>query len=221
MRSYVLVAAAALVGAATGLRAPPRSSVMMKSMLPANMARGVHGQGSRFMPIVSLYKEDYAPRLMPVAGMLPHVTLEQLMVPVNPAAPSAGRWKYYKLDKDQAPFGFVCIDCPEVLALAADPVVVVAMASALGIPLTDGKDDEVLVLIDRADPARTDPEAYVPGMFYAFADANGQIDIAWQKEYPSGGQTLAGRVLYAYLPYVEPLVKPATGFAELSDEFNF
>jgi len=192
------------------------------SSLPANMARGGHGQGSRFMPIVSLYANDYAPRLMPVAGMLPHVTLEQLRTPVNPQAPAAGRWKYYTLDAANAPFGFVCIDCPDALAAAADPVIVVAMAYDLGIPLTDGKNDELLVLIDRGDPAVADPDAFEPGKFYAFADTStGLLDIAWQKAYPTGSQVLAGRVLYAYLPFVESRVKPATGFAEMSDEFNF
>lgn len=198
-----------------------RAAVRMMPALPSNMARGIHGQGSRFMSIVSLYNDDYAPRLMPVAGMLPHVTLEQLRRPVNPPAPGAGRWKYYKLDNDQAPFGFVCVECPEALAAAVDPVVVVALSSDLGIPLVDGKNDEVLVFIDRGDPAVASPDDYEPGVFYAFADASGQIDIAWQKEYPTGAQTLAGRVLYVYVPYVEPKVKPATGFAEMSDEFNF
>jgi hypothetical protein len=221
-RVLALVGLAFLVGAASSLTrsAAPRSALRM-STTGAKLTRGVHGQGSRFMPTVGLRGKEHAPRIMPIAGMLPHVTYEQLMMPENPEAPAAGRWKYYKMASNEAPYGFVCIDTPQILADAVNPVVVVAMAADLGIPMTDGKNDEILVLIDRADPAVTDPETYEPGKFYAYADADGRVDVAWQLAYPSGGQRVVGRVLYGMLPYIAPAKKEATGFAEMSDEYEF
>jgi hypothetical protein len=205
--------------------ATPRAAMRMSTRTDADInpqyTRGVHGQGSRFMPLVGLKSKDYAPRLLPIAGMLPHVTYEQLMVPNNPVPPSAGRWKYYKLDGDAAPFGFVIVETPEILENAIDPVIVVAMSGDLGIPLTDGKNEEVLVIIERDDPVVTDPEEFVPGKFYAFVDPAGAIDIAWYKAYPTDGSRICGRVLYTQLPWVSPIKKEATGWSEMSDEYEF
>mmetsp|Transcript_28099 Transcript_28099/g.70719 ORF Transcript_28099/g.70719 Transcript_28099/m.70719 type:complete len:230 (+) Transcript_28099:67-756(+) len=201
--------------------AGPRVAARMSTSINPQYTRGVHGQGSRFMPLVGLKSKDYAPRLLPVAGMLPHVTYEQLMSPSNPVPPSAGRWKYYKLDGNAAPNGFVVVETPEILENAISPVVVVAMSADLGIPLTDGKNDEVLVIIERDDPVVTDQEEFVPGKFYAFVDPAGQIDIAWHKAYPADGSRICGRVLYTQLPWVAPIKKEATGWSEMSDEYEF
>jgi hypothetical protein len=220
----VAVLVLATIGAASGVtrRVASRARTRMSGGIqPTKLARGVHGQNSRFMPTVALRGHEHAPRIMPIAGMLPYVTLEQLLAPAAPVAATAGRWKYYKMQSDEAPYGFVCIDTPDILATATSPVVIVANSADLGIPMTDGKNDEILIFIERDDPAVTDPEAYEPGKFYAFADADGNIDVAWQLDYPTGGQRVVGRVLYGQLPFVAPVKRAATGFAEMSDEYEF
>lgn len=197
----------------------PQAALGMSS--PSKLMVGTHGQGSRFIPLQVLRKDDSLPRLLPVAGMLPHCTEEDIMRPVSPSEPAPGRWKYYKLTGAEAPFGFVCMSVPETFLTAESPVVLVAMASDLGIPLTDGKNDEVLVLVDRKDPACSDPEAFNNRKFYVFGEPDGRVGIRWQEEPCLAGERILGKVLYVNVPYIEPKNKPNTGFAETSDEFEF
>eukprot|EP00306_Pavlova_sp_CCMP459_P004144 CAMPEP_0185159460 /NCGR_PEP_ID=MMETSP1139-20130426/3059_1 /TAXON_ID=298111 /ORGANISM="Pavlova sp., Strain CCMP459" /LENGTH=190 /DNA_ID=CAMNT_0027724633 /DNA_START=75 /DNA_END=647 /DNA_ORIENTATION=+ len=187
---------------------------------PSNIKRGVHGEGSRFMSLAKLSLES-PPRIMPIAGMLSMMTVDDLCRPVCPDPPVAGKWKYYKVQSDETPFGFVIVETPYVLEQAKDPVALVAMSADVGVPMPDMKNEEIIVMVDRGDPVVSDPSLFEAGKFYVFADAQGKLDIAWQADPPTDGQQIVGTVLYAQLPVLESEKKGSGGFAELSDDFAF
>lgn len=205
------------VGCAPGMIPLPwRASLSMSAL-----AKGVHGQGSRFMPLVALHNNEYAPTLLPIAGMLSQCSVEEYLAPVTPALPEMGQWNYYMLDQSNAPTGFVAIETTEPLRGAESPVVLVAYSAELGIPMTEGANAEVLVVVERAEPCIDDPEAFDPRQFYVFSREDGGLEVGWRADYPADGTRVVGRVLYTYLPYVAPSKKPGGGFAELDDDFTF
>ena len=61
-----------------------------------NRPEGAHGTGYRFMPVSSMPNE-YSPVLLPVAGMHPGLTVDQLAAPQPLPTPDKGQWVYHRL----------------------------------------------------------------------------------------------------------------------------
>lgn len=153
--------------------------------------------------------------LVAIAGSFPGLTAAQLLAPQPLPLPAAGQWNYHRLVADALPTGFVAIPGTTLSEAHPNIVAVVCTGTSMGIEFADGSDHEVLALIDRDH----DPSEFSPNDFYAFADADDNVQIRWIKELPAGWRIL-GRLLYTQLPYVK---KPGEGggFAELSDDFEF
>jgi len=55
---------------------------------------GQHGTGSKFMPLTQLDSEEYAPRTVQVAGVLPGLTKEEFYAPQSAPAAPPGQWQF-------------------------------------------------------------------------------------------------------------------------------
>ena len=112
---------------------------------------GMHGTGSRFMPLSQNMPDDISPRMVPVAGMYPGVTGEELMAP--PSSPSApmGMWQFDFSDPDGPQLGTVVLPPSAAVQKAADPVVMVAQSTELKLSLRNDVEAEVLIVIDRGE----------------------------------------------------------------------
>jgi hypothetical protein len=51
-------------------------ALQMVSQMSAQAASGLHGTGSRFMPVVQIDEDEHYPRSIAVAGMYPGITAE-------------------------------------------------------------------------------------------------------------------------------------------------
>jgi hypothetical protein len=196
----------------------PETPGIAVSMGDNGRPEGVHGTGYRFMPISSLGNEA-SPSLVAIAGAYPGLTGAQLLAPQPLPFPTLGKWNYHTLLADGLPTGFVVVPGSELLLARPNTVSVVCKSSSLGIELADGEEHEVLALIDRSDAAVDELSEMSPEDFYAFADADDRVHIRWLDALPAGWRVL-GRLVYTQLPYV---ARPGSksGFAEMSDEFEF
>jgi len=183
-----------------------------------NRPEGSHGTGFRFMPISAVSKES-APALLSIAGVYPGITGQQLLTPEPLPFAKPGGWNYHRLTGDAVPTGFVALPGSHLLDSHPNTVAVVCSSPSLGLELADGQAHEVLALVDRDDEAVADPAAFQNSDFYAFADENDAVHIRWMQHIPPGWR-IVGKLLYTQMPFVE---RPgaASGFAEMSDDFEF
>jgi len=130
-----------------------------------------------------------------------------------------GKWNYHMLKEDAAPGGFVAIPGSPLLDDNPDTVAVVCMSRAIGLDFPDSQEHECLALINRGDAATIDRSAFDSKGFYAFADHQGAVSIRWVESVPDEW-TILGRVLFTMMPHI---TRPGSGsgFAEMSDEFEF
>jgi hypothetical protein len=99
---------------------------------------GSHGTGYRFMPVSAL-TDVPSPVLLPIAGMHPGLTVDQLAAPQPLPMPEQGKWIYHRLVGDAVPTGFVALPGSEPLIHCPDAVAVVCTCVSLGLELADGK----------------------------------------------------------------------------------
>eukprot|EP00316_Scyphosphaera_apsteinii_P016710 CAMPEP_0119302948 /NCGR_PEP_ID=MMETSP1333-20130426/4462_1 /TAXON_ID=418940 /ORGANISM="Scyphosphaera apsteinii, Strain RCC1455" /LENGTH=197 /DNA_ID=CAMNT_0007305475 /DNA_START=107 /DNA_END=700 /DNA_ORIENTATION=+ len=179
---------------------------------------GLHGTGYHFMPMTAMPNEP-SPALVAIAGAYPGLSAQQLLAPQPLPLPEQGRWNYHRLIADGLPGGFVAVPGSSLLVSSPNTVAVVCSSESLGIELADGAVYEVLALIDRSDPATTNPSAMSPKHFYAFSDTDEVVHIRWIEALPQGWRVL-GKLLYTQIPFVK---RPGSGggFAEMDDDFEF
>jgi hypothetical protein len=65
-----------LANLSTPLAPSTNWALQMVSQMSAQAASGLHGTGSRFMPVVQIDEEEHYPRSIAVAGMYPGITAE-------------------------------------------------------------------------------------------------------------------------------------------------
>jgi hypothetical protein len=111
----------------------------------------MHGTGSRFLSIQQLKGDELMPRIIPIAGVYPGITADELMAPTSTPSPSYGRWAYEFSDPDGPQVGTVAFPASTLVHACVDPVVVIATNDALGIDLAGEHDIEAIVLVDRGD----------------------------------------------------------------------
>ena len=163
-------------------------------------AEGMHGTGSRFMPLSSVSK-DSSPAVVCVAGVYPGITAEQLRAPQPVPFAPPGKWNYHMMQPDAAPGGFVAIPGSVLLDNSPDTVAVVCMSPDIGVEFPDGQEHECLALIDRSDEAVVNPQAFDHQAFYALADPSGAIQIRWMNVLPADW-SVEGRVLFTLMPLI-------------------
>lgn len=179
--------------------------------------RGMHDTNGRFMSSVAM-ERGQTTIVVPIAGMYPGVTSEEVnAVKPLPFAPR-GRWNYHLLDREAAPGGFVSLPwrSPDDYA---NMVAIVTNGAAIGMTFADFVDHEVVVLIDRDDASVVDASQINSKRFYAIAGPDGKVSISWIEGLPAGSKIL-GRVVTTFTPMVRPK-EDSNGFAECDPDFNF
>ena len=174
----------------------------------------MHGSGSRFIPLSQNKPEDISPRMVPVAGMSPSITAEELLAPPSSAAPPLGMWQFDFSDPDGPQLGTVVLPPSNAIQTAEDPVVMVAESTELGLSLRNDVECEVLIVIDRGDKTFEDDK------FFAFSAPDGSVIVRWFQELPAGYSVL-GRVVIVIVPYLESMMVKSSGFMEDQDDFSF
>ncbi|KAJ1450295.1 hypothetical protein M885DRAFT_532756 [Pelagophyceae sp. CCMP2097] len=193
-----------LAGCASALVAPTRTLRSATAVSGAPVAvmpevvEGLHGSASCFLPLDQMQNTDRWPRLVRVAGAYPGLTAAELAAVPSPVPPAAnGMWTFDFPDEQSATFGVVAMKGTDLLDALADPVVVVASSSSLGLSLPE--DTEVLVCIDRGDTLYDDRQ------FFAYADSAGDVTIRRMEDgdgdEPPVGWTIQGRVGFVKLPF--------------------
>ena len=187
-----------------------RSSTKFNVLVASSTSSGVHGQGFRFLPQIRTGRTEHYPRILPVAGVYPGVTVEELLAPVPlPAAPQ-GTWTYDFSELTGGGGGKVAIPGSIVITEAVDPVVLVSTNTALCIQ--SKVEVESLIIVDRKDPAPFDPDC-----FYLFRTMNNELKVLWCNSPPEDMEIM-GKIVSVALPYVKANSKAQTGFAEEDDD---
>lgn len=75
----------------------PATAMCQKQAAPTE---GAHGMRSRFLPIDQLDEQTYAPRTVQVAGVLPELTVKDILAVGCTPAPGVGMWQYDFSDPD-------------------------------------------------------------------------------------------------------------------------
>jgi hypothetical protein len=166
---------------------------------------GKHGSNFKYLPILQGDPDEPFPRIIHIAGIYPHLTVEQLFAPVSPQGASAGAWSYDFGDPDGPQLGSVALPGSGVITACIDPVVVIAKNSDLGVAAVE--EVEMIVVIDRGD------RDFVTGKFYIFLTPEQTLDIRWMETLEEG-YTVLGRVALCAMPFTESMRPKATGFLE-------
>eukprot|EP00953_Heterococcus_sp_UTEX-ZZ885_P024043 13179-Heterococcus_DN1.PRE.1 len=118
----------------------------MVSQMSAQAASGLHGTGSRFMPVVQIDEDEHYPRSIAVAGMYPGITAElrvamlctafsaqEIAAVTSSEAAEPGSWQYDFTDPEGPQMGTVAVPGSAIVTEMDDPCIIVAQSDALGI----------------------------------------------------------------------------------------
>jgi len=212
---------------ALGLLAPaalawiPATPAMKKNNFrlqsTADSIGGIHGENSCFLPLKQLDQDYYAPRIVQIAGPYPGVTREEYFAVTSEEVAEPGQWTYDFSDPDGPQLGTVAVESSNVVALAEDPVVLIADHFAIGIPLPDAIKDpvDIIVMVDRA--ATTFAERK-----FLLLDAPGKgivIGAFETRETLPIDCEIIGQVVFCQVPWLPSMKKTKTGFLEADEYF--
>jgi hypothetical protein len=107
------------------------------------------GQNFKYLPIHKGSDEEHFPRIMPIAGVYPSITYEQLMAPRSSEASDPGQWAYEFTDPDGPQIGTVALPGSDTITNCIDPVVVISKNTDLGVTVIE--EVEMIVVVDRGD----------------------------------------------------------------------
>jgi hypothetical protein len=104
---------------------------------------GGHADNFKYLPISTAQYDEFYPRILPIAGVYPDVTVDQLMSPKSTPAAAVGMWTYEFTDPAGSQLGTVALPGSDVLSEAVDPVVLIAKNTDLNIQILD--ETEILI----------------------------------------------------------------------------
>ncbi|KAG5178195.1 hypothetical protein JKP88DRAFT_225645 [Tribonema minus] len=173
---------------------------------------GLHGTGSRFLPIVQIGAREHYPRTVCIAGAYPGLTAEDIAAPTSGEPAEQGTWQYDFTDPEGPQMGTVALPGGDTVTDLIDPVIIVAASDSLGISLPQDATTEVLAVVDRAEVD------FQEGKFFVWQAPDKSVIIRWFKQEPQGYQCL-GRVVFVHVPFLDVMKKPSSGFEEEMDDF--
>ena len=173
------------------------------------MKGGLHGDGFRYLQIEQGKRLTNFPRIIPIAGVYPEITPEQLLAPAAASEAKFGSWSYDFSDPAGPQLGTVAIPASRVMTECIDPVAVIAPNRALGVKIVE--DVEMIIVIDRAD------RRFNPDEFFIFRTPDDQLSIQWMDEVEDGYEVM-GKVITSMSPFVPGMYKEKSGFAEDDDD---
>lgn len=168
-----------------------------------------HGEGFKYLPIQKASSDEYFPRILPIAGVYPSITLEQVLSPVTSPVASIGTWSYEFTDPNGSQLGTVALPGSHILHHSIDPIVLITKNTDLNIRVIE--EVEMLVVVDRGD-REFDSQA-----FFLFLTPTNELTIKWTEDLPEDHQVV-GRIILCWIPYTEMMAPKKTGFLEEDDE---
>ena len=171
------------------------------------MATGGHGDGFRFMPAVKLDKDEYWPQILPIAGIMGDMTVEDLYAPPQVIRPEQGMWAYDFSNPDMPQLGTVPFPGSERLYWCDDPVVVIATNEQLGLRLSETV--EVMIVVDRRD-REWDKES----SFFLFKTPDDGMKVLWSDDGVPAGHQILGKVAVVSVPLTRSMRKADAMFEE-------
>ena len=139
---------------------------------PLKMATlGKHGENFKYLSIMKGKNSQHFPRTIPIAGMYPEVTPEDLMAPAQCPLIMPGRIAFDFSDPSGPQLGTVAVPGSDVLTFADDPVALVMHNSELGIKMIAPDGAECVAIVDRMDLR------FNPDYFYAFRNPSNALEM--------------------------------------------
>eukprot|EP00953_Heterococcus_sp_UTEX-ZZ885_P024050 13181-Heterococcus_DN1.PRE.1 len=193
----------------------------MVSQMSAQAASGLHGTGSRFMPVVQIDEDEHYPRSIAVAGMYPGITAElrvamlctafsaqEIAAVTSSEAAEPGSWQYDFTDPEGPQMGTVAVPGSAIVTEMDDPCIIVAQSDALGIVLPQDDVTEVLVCVDRASTE------FLVGRFFVWQQQQtGEVTIRWFDQMPAD-HTILGQVMTVHVPFLDTMEKQNKSWME-------
>lgn len=194
-----------------------RASTFLQSS-PASVVGSLHGENSCFLPLKQFDQDEFAPRIVQIAGAYPGITREEFFAVTSEPSPPQGQWTYDFSDPDGPQVGTVAIEGSQIVSDVEDPVVIIAEHPALGIQLPNSIKDPVdlVVLVDRALTTFGERKFLV----YEVPGEGIQIGaFSTKREMPDGAEIL-GRVELVQIPWLPSMAPTKTGFLEADEYFG-
>ena len=176
------------------------------NVLKQSLKSGGHGDGFKYIPIHQAKELEHFPRIVPIAGVYPELTPQDLMAPCPSLPFRKGTWTYDFSTPDDTQLGTVALPPSDIMTASIDPVAVISTNIALGIT-NMLVDVEVVVVIDRGN------KVFKSGDFFAFKSPNNEIIIRWSDKVPPGHEVL-GKIVLCTIPWVQGMKKRSSGFLE-------
>ncbi|PXF48215.1 hypothetical protein BWQ96_02167 [Gracilariopsis chorda] len=203
----------------------PLSSSSRPAVAPKSDARvdkflvRKHDEQSRFLSLMNIDSQEYAPRILSIAGTVPGLTTNEFKAKkplLLNKRPEKGNVIITSL-----PEGFdgeiMALPGSDVLHACRDPIVILADVgeiSAVELPITE--DENVALLVER----NVTRETFNNKSFYAW-DVQGQIKVGWVESEPDPSQAICvGRVVYGMVEIKPELRKTKSCWEEENETYS-
>ena len=144
---------------------PSKSSFRMAGTL------GKHGENFKYLSIMKGRSSQNFPRTIPIAGMYPEVTPDDIMAPAQCPLMMPGQIAFDFSDPNGPQLGTVAVPGTDVMTFADDPVALVVHNSDLGVKLISPEGAECVAIVDRMDLK------FNPDCFYAFRNPSNLVEL--------------------------------------------
>ena len=132
---------------------------------------GKHGENFKYLSIMKGKSSQHFPRTIPIAGMYPEVTPEDIMAPAQCPLIMPGQIAFDFSDPNGPQLGTVAVPGSDVITFADDPVALVVHNSQLGIKMIAPDGAECVAIVDRMDLK------FNPDYFYAFRNPSNDVEL--------------------------------------------
>lgn len=180
--------------------------ISFKNEVKLSMRSGGHGDGFKFIPIHQAKQLENFPRIVPIAGVYPDITPQDLLAPSPTLPVRKGSWTYDFSTPDGPQLGTVALPPSDQMTACVDPVAVISTNVALGIKNL-AFDVEVVLVIDRGNTA------FKAETFYALKSPTNEVVIRWSDQMLPGYEII-GKVVMCTVPWVEGMRSKKSGFIE-------
>lgn len=189
----------------------------------SNLFLGKHGQNNRFLSISKVETEEYFPRILTIAGVIPGLNLTEYQntpVVLQTKNSNSGNMFLTKLP-DNYQGEIVALPGTQAIGQAKDPVVVLIQPNELSITQLPVENDEYVILVIERDVKDVE---WQQGKFYLWKlnDDDDTLKVGWSNLKPdtSNGAQLVGVVLLGMLEIRHDLRKLKSCWEEENEVYS-
>lgn len=175
------------------------------------MKLGRHGENFKYLTVFKGKSSEHFPRTVPIAGMYPELTPEDVLAPAQLPLVMPGQFTFDFSDASGPQLGTIAVPGSDVLTFADDPVAIITHNSHLGIKSVSSEGVEIVAVVDRADLK------FNPDLFYIWRSPDNVVEMGSMDRIEEG-YSILGRIILTMVPYVKGDSKPSTGFLEEDGE---